>query len=95
MNDMINIFLVVDKSTTELDLRFTYSEYGSFSKSKERIQKLKETVISRYVYKYDIIYHIILYQNDIPYGGFKGLARRKASEKVLLEKAFEIASKQQ
>ena len=47
MNDMINIFLVVDKSTTELDLRFTYSEYGSFSKSKERIQKLKETVISR------------------------------------------------
>ena len=47
MNDIINKFLLVgDKFMPEMDLRqpeFTYSACGPFTKSKERIQKFKQT----------------------------------------------------
>ena len=47
MNDIINQFLLAgDKFMPEIHLRkpqFTYSACGRFTKSKERIQKLKET----------------------------------------------------
>ena len=47
MNDIINKFLLVgDKFMPEMDLRqpeFTYSACRPFTKSKERIQKFKQT----------------------------------------------------
>ena len=55
MNDIINKFLLVgDKFMPEIHLRqpeFTYSACGPFTKTKERIQKFKQTGDSRYVYK--------------------------------------------
>ena len=41
----------------EIHLRqpgFTYSAFGPFTKNKERMQKFKETVDSRYVYKNEL-----------------------------------------
>ena len=55
MNKMINKFsLGGDKFMAEIHLRqpgFTYSACGKFTKNKERIQKLKETRDSRYIYQ--------------------------------------------
>ena len=55
MNDIINKFLLAgDKFMPEIDLRqpgFTYSACGPFRKSKERIQKFKQTGNSGYIYK--------------------------------------------
>ena len=36
--------------------RFTYSACGLFIKSKERIQKFKETGDINYIYKHDMVY---------------------------------------
>ena len=47
MNEIVNKFLSAgDKFMTEMHLkypRFTYSACGPFTKTRERIQKLKET----------------------------------------------------
>ena len=47
MNEIVNKFLLAgDKFMPEIHLKqpeFTYSVYGPFTKSKERIQKFKET----------------------------------------------------
>ena len=55
MNEIINNFLLrVDKFMPEMHLRqpgFTYSAYTPFTKSKEKIQILKETGDSRYIYQ--------------------------------------------
>ena len=58
MNDIINKFLLVgDKFIPKMHLRqpeFTYSACGSFTKSKERIQKFKQTRDSRYIYRIEL-----------------------------------------
>ena len=55
MNEIVNKFLSgEDKFIPEEHLRqpgFTYSACGPFSKNKERIQKLKKTGDSRYIYQ--------------------------------------------
>ena len=55
MNDIINKFLLAgDKFMPGMHLRqpgFTYSACGTFTKSKERIQKFKQTGDSRYIYR--------------------------------------------
>ena len=47
MNEKINMFLLVeDRFMPEIHLRepeFTHNAFGTFTKSKERIQKFKET----------------------------------------------------
>ena len=54
MNEIVNKCLLArNKSMPEMHLRqsgFTYSACGSFTKIKERIQKLEETGDSRYIY---------------------------------------------
>ena len=69
--------------------KFTYSACGPFTKSKERIQKLKETVDSRYNYENEL--DKACFQHDMAYGDFKDLAKRTTSGKVLRDKAFSIA----
>ena len=58
MNETVNKFpLAVDKFMPEMhlrQLRFTYSTCGPFTKNKERIQKLKETGDSRYIYQNEL-----------------------------------------
>ena len=76
----------------ELHLRqpgFTYSACGPFTKTKERIKKLKETGDSRYIYQNEL--YKDCFQHDKAYGGFKDLNRRTFTDKVLLDKTFNIA----
>ena len=93
MNEIVNKFLLAgDKFLPEMHLKqpgFTYSACGPFTKNKERIQKFKETGDTNYIYKN--VLDKICFQHDMAYGNFKDLARRTASDKVLRDKAFNIA----
>ena len=68
---------------------FTYSASGPFTKKKGRIQKFKETGDTSYIYKNEL--DKLCFQHDMAYGDFKDLARRTSSDKVLRDKAFNIA----
>ena len=73
MNDIINKFLLVgDKFMPEMHLRqpgFTYSACGPFPKTKERIQKFKQTGDSIYVYKNEL--DKACFQHGMAYGDLK------------------------
>ena len=58
-------------------------------KNKERIRKFKETGDSRYIYQNEL--DKAGFQHDMAYGDFKDLTRRTASDKILHDKAFNIA----
>ena len=76
----------------ELHLRqpqFTYSPCVPFTKNKKRIQKFKETGDSRQIYKNELAK--ACFQHNMAYGDFKDLAKRTAADKVLRDKAFNIA----
>ena len=69
--------------------RFTYSACGPFTKNKERIQKFQETVDSRYIFQNEL--DKACFQHDMAYGDFNDLTRRTTSDKLLRDKAFNIA----
>ena len=86
------ILLAGDTFMPEMHLKqpgFTYSACGPFTKNKEGIQKFKETGDTSYIYKNEL--DKACFQHDMAYGDFKDLARRTASDKVLRDKAFNIA----
>ena len=58
--------------------------------NKERIQKFKETGDSRYIYQNER--DKACFQHDMTYGNFKNLTRRTSSDKILRDKAFNIAN---
>ena len=93
MNDIIKkISLTGDKFMLEMHLRqpgFTYSTCGPFTKSKERIQKFKQTGDSKYIYRNEL--DKACFQHYMAYGYFKDLKKRTAADKVLRDKAFNIA----
>ena len=93
MNEIVNKFLLAgDKFMPEMHLKqpgFTYSAFGPFTKNKERIQKFKQTGDTNYTYKNEL--DKACFQHDMPYGVFKDLKRRTFSDKVLKNKAFDIA----
>ena len=62
---------------------------GHLLKKKERIKKFKETGDTSYIYKNEL--DKTCFQHDMTYGNFKDLAKRTASDKVLRDKAFNIA----
>ena len=66
-----------------------YSVWGLFAKNKERIKKFKETGDSRYIYKIEL--DKACFKPNMVYGYFKDLSRRTAFDKVLHNKAFNIA----
>ena len=68
---------------------FTYSACGPFIKNKERIHQFEETRDSRYIYQN--ILDKACFQHDMAYGDFKDLTRRTASDKILCDKAFNVA----
>ena len=68
---------------------FTYNACGPFTKNKERIKKCRETGDSRYIYQNELNKDAI--QHDVAYGDFKDLPRRTTFEKVLHDKALNIA----
>ena len=96
MNEIVNKFLLAgDKFMPEMHLRqlqFAYSACGPFTKNKERIKKFKEAGDTSYIYKNEL--DKACFQHDMAYGDFKGLAKKTATDKVLTDKAFKIASDQ-
>ena len=93
MNEIVNKFLLAgDRFMSEVHLKqpgFTYSDCGPFTKNKERIGKLMQTGNIDIIYKYDL--DKACFQQDMAYGKSKDLAKRTESDKVLTDKAFEIA----
>ena len=93
MNETVNkLLLAVDKSMPEMHLKqlwFTYSACEPFTKNKERIKKFKETGDTSYIYKNEL--DKACFQHDMAYGDFKDIKRRTASDKILKDKAFNIA----
>ena len=93
MNEIFNKFLSAgDKFMPEMHLEqsgFTYSACGPFTKNKERIQKFKETEDANYIYKNEL--DKACFQHHMAYGDFKDIKRRTASDKILRDKAFNIA----
>ena len=63
--------------------------WNIFKKHKEKTQKFKQTGDSQYIYQNKL--DKACFQPDISYRDFKDLARRTASEKILHDKAFNIA----
>ena len=94
MNEIVNTFLLAgDKFMPEMHLKqpdFTYSVCGPFTKNKERIQKFMQTGYTNYIYKNDL--DKACFQHVMSYGKYKDLNKRTQSDKVLRNKAFEIAS---
>ena len=62
---------------------------GPFTKSKEKIQKFKETEDSTYINQNEL--DKACFQHDMAYEDFKNLTRRTAFDKILHNKAFNIA----
>ena len=93
MNEILNKFLLAgDKFIPEMHLKqpgFSYSASGPFTYSKERIQKFKETRDASYIHKNEL--DQACFQDNMASGDFKDLKRRTASDKILRDKAFNIA----
>ena len=77
MNEMVNKFLLAG------------NKFVQFTKNKERIQTLKETGDSIYIYLNRLCK--ACFQHDMAYGYFKDLNRRTAADEVLRDKAINIA----
>ena len=93
MNTIINKFLLAgDKFMSEINLRkprFTYNACGPFTRNKEKIQKIKETGDSKYIYQNEL--GKAYFQHVMAYGDFKDLTRRTVTSKALRDKAFNVA----
>ena len=61
----------------------------NYLQKQRKTQKFKETGDSQYIYQNEL--HKACFQHDMPYGDFKDLTRRTGSDKILCEKAFDIA----
>ena len=68
---------------------FSYSACGPFTKNKEGIQRFEETGDTNCIYRNEL--DKACFQHDMAYGDFKDLKRRRLSDKVLKDKAFDIA----
>ena len=94
MNNVINKFLLAgDKFIPEMHLRqprFVYSACGPFNRHKERIKEFKQTGDTRYIYRNEL--DKACFQHDSAYADHKGLINRTESDKVLKDKAYDIAS---
>ena len=87
-----NFLLVGDKFMPEMHLKqygFTYSACGPFTKNKERIEKFKETGDSQHFDQNEL--DKACFRHDMAYGHFKYFLKRTASDKVLYDKAFNVA----
>ena len=69
--------------------QFTYSACGPFTKHEQRIQKLRETGDTNYIYKTEL--DKACFVHDAAYSDSKDLTKRNVAEKILKNKAFDIA----
>ena len=76
----------------EMHLRqpqFIYSTCGPFTKHKLRIQKCKETGDTNYIYKNEL--DKACFAHDAAYSDSIDLTKRTVADKILRDKAFNIA----
>ena len=94
MNKVINKFLLAeDKFMPEVHLRHSrvvYSACGPFNRHKERIKEFKRTGDTRYIYRNEL--DKACFQHDSAYADHKDLINRAEADKVLRDKAYDIAS---
>ena len=94
MNNIINKFLLAgNKFMLEMHLRqprFVYSACGPFTRHKERIKEFKRTGNTRYIYRNEL--DKACFQHDSAYADHKDLINRTEADKVLRDKAYDIAS---
>ena len=67
--------------------QFVYSACGPCTRHKERIKEFKRTGDARYIYRNEACF-----QHDSAYADHKDLINRTKSDKVLRDKAYDIAS---
>ena len=93
MNEIIKKFaLARDKFMSEMHLTepdFTYSDFGTFTKCKERVKIFKLTGDSQCIYQNEI--DKACFQYDMGQEDFKDLPRRTGSDKVLHDKVPNFA----
>ena len=93
MNNTTNkLLLAGDKFMPEIHLRqpqFTYSACRPFTKHKQRSQKFKETGDTNYIYKNEL--DKACFVHDAAYSDSKDLTKRTVADKILKNKAFDIA----
>ena len=93
MNKIINKFLLTgDQFMPELHLKqpgFTYSACGPFTKHHERIQKFRETGNLKHLYRNEL--DKACFAHDAAYSDSKDLAKTTISDKILKDRAREIA----
>ena len=93
MNNANNkLLLAGDKFMPEIHLRqpqFTYSACGPFTKHEQRIQKFRETGDTNYIYKNEL--GKACFVHDAAYSDSKDLTKRTVADKILKNKAFDIA----
>ena len=70
--------------------RFVYSACGPFTRHKERIKEFKRTGDRRYIYRNEL--DKACFQHDSAYADHKDLINRTEADKVLRDKACNIAS---
>ena len=91
-NERNKFLLAGDKFLLEMHLKqhgVTYSTCGPFTKNTERIQNIKGTGYTSYIYKNKL--DKACFQYDMAYGDFKDLAWGTACGTVLRSKAFNVA----
>ena len=91
-NTVNNLLLAGDKCMPEIHLRqpqFTYIASGPFTRHEERIQKFKETAGTNYLYKNEL--DKACFVHDAAYSDSKDLTKRTVPDKILKNKAFDIA----
>ena len=90
INEIVNKFLLAGyKFLPEMHLRqtrFTYNASAPFTKNKQKKNVFKETEESRYIYQNEL--DKACFEHDMAYGD---LTRRIAYDKILHDKAFNIA----
>ena len=69
---------------------FTYSACGPFTKGKKWIEKFLQARNTEFVYRNQL--DKTCFQHDMAYGKSKDLSKRTQSDKVLRDKAYQIAS---
>ena len=94
MNKVINkVLLAGDKFQREMHLRqprFVYSACGPFTRHKDRIKEFKPTGDTRYIYRNEL--DKACFQHDSAYADHKDLINITEADKVLRDKAYDIAS---
>ena len=93
MNKIINKYLLTgDKFMPEFHLQqpgFTYSACGPFTKHCERIEKFRETGNLKHLYRNE--WDKACFTHDVACSDSKDLTKRTISDKILRDRAYEIA----